>query len=266
MKKLLAIVLTLGVLLGVVTGCNKNNAQTIKIGASPSPHAEILEFIKPKLEEKGIKLDIQIFTDYVLPNNALQNREIDANFFQHKPYLDDFNEKNKTDIVSVANIHFEPLGIYSDKYKTLDELPEGAKIGIPNDTTNEARALQLLAARGLIKIKNQVGLNATINDITENPKNFKFEELEAALIPRALPDIDIAVINGNYVIPAGISDKVIVTENANSEVAKIFANIIAVKNGNENNENIKTLIEVLQSDDVKAFIKQKYGNTVVSVS
>lgn len=238
---------------------------TLKIGASPAPHAEILEFVKPALAEKGVDLEIEIFTDYVLPNNAVESGDLDANFFQHEPYMVDFNEKNGTSLVNVAKIHFEPLGIYPGKTATIEEVAEGASIGVPNDSTNEARALLLLETNGLITLKEGVGLQATINDIVENPKNLKIEEIEAAQLPRSLPDLDLAVINGNYALPAGIGDTALTTEDPQSEHAQKYANIIAVKDGNQENEAVQALVEALQSDDVKEFLSEKYGVTVLPV-
>lgn len=238
---------------------------TLTIGATAVPHGEILEFAKPLLAEKGIDLKIEIFTDYVLPNTALDSEELDANFFQHKPYLDDFNTKNGTSIVSAGAIHFEPLGIYPGKTATLDAIQDGAEIAIPNDATNEARALALLEAQGLITLKEGAGLNATPKDIASNPHNIKFIEIEAAQVPRALPDVDFGVANGNYALEAEISDTVITSESKDSEGAQTFANIIAIKEGKETDPSIVTLLEVLQSDDVRNFINEKYSGIVVPV-
>ncbi|MEG1448167.1 MAG: MetQ/NlpA family ABC transporter substrate-binding protein [Oscillospiraceae bacterium] len=274
-KRLLATLLT-GALLMTFTACSEKEtasekpadeteAQVLKVGASPSPHAEILEFVKPALAEKGIDLQIKIFTDYILPNNALDSGDIDANFFQHKPYLDNFNEKNGTDLSSAAAIHFEPLGIYPGKTATLEEIQDGAVIAVPNDTTNEARALQLLVALGLIEMDKDAGLEATPHDITSNPKNLEIMEIEAAQVPRTLPDVDFGVINGNYALAAEVNETVLETEASDSEGAKQYANIIAVKTGNEDNELIKALIEALETEDVKNFMNEKYGVTVVPV-
>lgn len=270
-KKILATLCSSVLLFALVACSNEDKAQQIaekqvlKVGASPSPHAEILEHIKPALAEKGIELQVQIFTDYILPNQALESGDIDANYFQHKPYLDDFNQKNGTHLVSVAPIHFEPLGIYPGKTADIKDLKDGAQIAVPNDTTNEARALQLLASQGLFELDKNVGLQATPTNITSNPKNFKIVELEAAQLPRSLSDVDLAVINGNYAIAGGVDKKVLATEKSDSEGAQTYANIIAVKSGDENNELIKTLIATLQSDDVKTFLKDKYNVTVVPV-
>ncbi len=238
--------------------------KVIKIGATPAPHAEILEEAKSALEAKGYELQIVEFTDYVQPNNALDSGEIDANFFQHVPYLEQFNEEYGTKLVSADAVHYEPFGIYAGKTAALADLAEGAKIAVPNDVTNEARALQLLAQEGLITLKDGVGLTATKNDIVENPKNFDIIEVEAAQVPRSLQDVDVAVINGNYAIEAGFKVKdALAVEAADSEAANTFRNVIAVKEGNENNEEIKALIEAVKSPEVKAFILEKYEGAVV---
>ena len=218
-----------------------------------------------QLAQKGYQLEIKEFTDYIMPNTALEDGELDANFFQHQPYLTDFNEKNGTKLVSAAAIHFEPLGIYGGKTADLADLPEGAQIAVPNDTTNEARALWLLQAQGIIEVDEQAGLEATKQDITSNPKNVEIVEMEAAQLPRALADVDFAVINGNYAVAAEIADQVLVTEDKDSEAAKQYANIVAVREGDENREDIKALVEALQSDEVKAYIKETFGSTVIPV-
>lgn len=236
----------------------------IVIGASPSPHAEILKVAKEVLAEKGYELDIKEYVDYVQPNLALDSEDLDANYFQHVPYLEQFNQENKTSLVSAAAIHYEPFGIYAGKTLSLDALKDGAKIAVPNDATNEARALLLLEAQGLIKLKENVGLNATKNDIVENPKNLVLYELEAAQIPRSIDDVEIAVINGNYAIEAGfkVSDALAV-EDAASIAAATYGNIIAVKEGREDDEAILALIDALTSDEVKNFIEETYGGAVV---
>ncbi len=266
-KRLLALVLTLTfAVAGVLTGCGSKSNKLV-VGATPSPHAEILKEVQSVLKEKGIELEIKEFTDYVQPNLSLQDKNLDANYFQHQPYLDDFNAKNKTDLVSAAHIHYEPLGLYPGKVKSLDAIADGATIAVPNDTTNEARALLLLETIGLIKVRPDAGLNATVKDITENPKNITIKELEAAQLTRALPDVDLAVINGNYAIEAGFNaaKDALAKEEANSVAAKTFANIIAVRKGDENREDIKALIEALQSDKVKKFIDEKYKGAVVAI-
>lgn len=238
---------------------------TIKIGASPAPHAEILESIKPILEEQGVILEIQEFTDYVLPNKALDAGDIDANYFQHLPFLEKFNEENGTDLISAAAIHFEPLGVYPGKTADVNALPEKASIAVPNDPTNEARALLLLEKLGLITMKEDAGLESTPLDIVENPKDIDFEEVEAAQLPSVLPDVDVAVINGNYSVSAGIQDTVLTTEDKESEAAQKFANIIAVRAGDEERPEIQKLVAALQSEEVANFISEKYNGTVIPV-
>ena len=253
-----------------LTGCGAQKQGPVKegsivVGASPSPHAQILEAVSEQLAQKGYQLEIKEFTDYIMPNTALEDGELDANFFQHQPYLTDFNEKNGTKLVSAAAIHFEPLGIYGGKTADLADLPEGAQIAVPNDTTNEARALWLLQAQGIIEVDEQAGLEATKQDITSNPKNVEIVEMEAAQLPRALADVDFAVINGNYAVAAEIADQVLVTEDKDSEAAKQYANIVAVREGDENREDINALVEALQSDEVKAYIEETFGSTVIPV-
>lgn len=253
-----------------LSGCGAQKQGPVKegsivVGASPSPHAQILEAVSEQLAQKGYQLEIKEFTDYIMPNTTLEDGELDANFFQHQPYLTDFNEKNGTKLVSAAAIHFEPLGIYGGKTADLADLPEGAQIAVPNDTTNEARALWLLQAQGIIEVDEQAGLEATKQDITSNPKNVEIVEMEAAQLPRALADVDFAVINGNYAVAAEIADQVLVTEDKDSEAAKQYANIVAVREGDENREDIKALVEALQSDEVKAYIEETFGSTVIPV-
>lgn len=266
-RRLLALALTLTfVVAGVLTGCGSKSEKLV-VGASPSPHAEILKEVQGILKEKGIDLEIKEFTDYVQPNLSLQDKNLSANYFQHKPYLDDFNVKNKTDLVSVAQIHYEPLGVYPGKTKALDSLKEGATVAVPNDTTNEARALILLETAGLIKLNPEAGFNATVKDIVENPKKLQIKELESAQLSRALPDVDLAVINGNYALEAGfnVNTDSLVKEELGSDSAKTYANIIAVRRGDEGREDIKALIEALKSEKVKKFIEEKYKGAVVPV-
>ncbi|MGL5434239.1 MAG: MetQ/NlpA family ABC transporter substrate-binding protein [Lachnospiraceae bacterium] len=236
----------------------------IKVGASPAPHAEILKAAAPVLEKLGYKLNIVEFTDYVQPNVALSTGDLDANYFQHLPYLEQFNEENKTTIKSAAAIHYEPFGIYAGKTASLEELADGAKVAVPNDATNEARALLLLEAQGLIKLADGAGLKATKTDIVENPKNLDILEIEAAQVPRSLQDVDVAVINGNYAIEAGfkVSDALAV-EAADSEAAVTYGNVIAVQDGQEGDEAIQALIEALNSDEVAEFIETTYEGAVV---
>lgn len=238
--------------------------EEVIVGASPAPHAEILEAASAALEEKGYKLVIKEYTDYVQPNLALDAGDLDANYFQHLPYLEQFNEENGTKIVPAAAIHYEPFGIYAGKTASLDELADGAKVAVPNDATNEARALLLLEAQGLIKLTDGVGLNATKTDVVENPKNLDILEIEAAQVPRSLQDVEIAVINGNYAIEAGlkVSDALAI-EDAESIAATTYGNVVAVQEGHENDPAIQALVEVLTGDDVKAFIEETYEGAVV---
>lgn len=236
----------------------------IVIGASPAPHAEILKVAKEVLAQKGYELDIKEYVDYIQPNLALDSGDLDANYFQHFPYLEQFNVENKTELVSAAAIHYEPFGIYAGKTASLDALPDGAKVAVPNDATNEARALLLLEAQGLIKLKENVGLNATKNDIVENPKNLDLYEIEAAQIPRSIDDVEIAVINGNYAIEAGfkVTDALAI-EDAQSIAATTYGNIVAVQAGHEKDEAILALIDALTGEEVKKFIEEKYQGAVV---
>lgn len=270
LSKLFSIALLGTTLLASLVGCGNKAASTetttLTIGASPAPHAEILEFVKPLLAEKGIELKIEEFTDYVLPNTALDAGELDANFFQHTPYLDDFNEKNGTKIVSAGAIHFEPLGVYPGKTASLDAIPDGASIAVPNDVTNEARALGLLESLDIITLEKGAGLAATIKDIKENPHNIQFVEIEAAQVPRTLPDVDFGVANGNYALEAQIEATVLASEDKTSEGAQTFANILAVQEGKENDPAIKALLEVLQSEKTTKFINEKYNGLVVPIS
>ncbi|MCD8082000.1 MAG: MetQ/NlpA family ABC transporter substrate-binding protein [Clostridiales bacterium] len=236
----------------------------ITVGASPAPHAEILEAIAPVLEEKGYQLNIVEYTDYVQPNLALDTGDLDANYFQHSPYLLQFNEENGTKLVSAGTIHYEPFGIYAGKTASLEELPDGAQVAVPNDATNEARALLLLEAQGLITLTDGVGLNATRTDVVENPKNIELIEVEAAQVPRSLQDVDIAVINGNYAIDAGlkVSDALAV-EASDSEAATTYGNVVAVQEGHENDEAIVALVEALTSETAREFIESTYEGAVV---
>ena len=265
-KKLAAAFLA-GLLAVSVTACGNNDdsaAATITVGASPAPHAEILEVAKDILAEQGITLEIKKFTDYIMPNTAVEDGSIDANYFQHITYMNDFNEENGTHLVSVAEIHYEPFGLYAGKCTSLSDLADGAQIGVPNDATNEARALLLLQQEGLLTLKEDAGLTATILDIVENPKNLEFVEMEAAQIPHRLADLDMAVINGNYAIDAGLNiSDALATESADGEAAQAYANVLAVKEGNEDNEAIQALVKALQSDEVKTFMEETYAGAVV---
>ena len=248
------------------TAASTAELTTLTVGATAAPHAEILEAAKPLLAEQGIDLVIQEFDDYVLPNTALQEGDLDANYFQHQPYLDYFNEANGTDIVSAGSIHYEPLGIYPGKSTDLAAL-DGVTIGIPNDGSNEARALYLLEAQGVITVDHSAGYDATPIDIPAdgNPHNITFVEMDADKLPSAVQDVDFAVINGNYAIAAGINETVLVTEEAEGESAQTYANIVAVRNGDETRADIQTLVKVLQSDEIKAFIEEKYQGSVVAL-
>ena len=238
----------------------------LRVGASPTPHAEILEFAKSLLAEQGVDLEIVEFDDYVLPNTAVEEGDLDANYFQHLPYLEKFNDENGTHLVSVGAIHYEPFGIYAGKTASLADLPDGATISVPNDGTNEARALLLLEQEGLIKLKEDAGLNATKESIVENPHNYEIVELEAKLLPETRQDVDSSVINGNYAIGAGLKvADALATESAEGLGASTFANIVAVKEGNEDNAAVKALLDVLQSDAVKNFIEETYEGAVVPV-
>ena len=240
---------------------------TLKVAASPTPHAEILNAAKDILAEQGIDLEVIEFTEYVQPNLVTESGEVDANYFQHKPYLDGFNVKQGTHLVSVGPVHYEPLGIYPGKSDDLANIADGATIAVPNDTTNEARALQLLATQGLITVRDDAGLTATINDITENPHNIKFEEIEAAQLPRTVQDVDFAVINGNYAMEAGFSvgKDALATEDASSEAAQTYANVLVVKEGRENDPAIQALYAALTSDKVKDYIDSTYDGAVVPI-
>lgn len=250
-----------------LVGCGASkDSKTLTIGATPSPHAEILEVAKEVMAEEGYTLDIKVYNDYVQPNTAVENGDLDANYFQHVLYLENFNEENNTHLVIADKIHYEPFGIYGGKTKSLDEVPDGGSVAVPNDATNEARALLLLEAQGLITLQEGVGLNATKNDIIDNPKNLDIKEIEAAQIPLSLQDVDIAVINGNYAMGAGLSvgkDALAIEESDSDVVQQNYANVIAVKEGNEENEAVKALIEAVKSDKVKQFIEEKYDGSVV---
>lgn len=233
------------------------------VAASPTPHAQILDYIRDHLAKKaGLDLQVKEFSDYVLPNTATEQGEVGANFFQHKPYLDDFNKKNGTHIVPVVNVELEPLGLYSHRIKSIGELKDGASVSIPNDTTNEARALKLLADNGLIGIKDGTGQTATPADVTSNPKHLKFKELEAAQLPRSLDDVDAGIVNGNYAIQSGLSpakDSLILEKAAGNP----YANFLAVKKGNENDPRVLKLAKLLNSPEVKKYIEDTFKGSVI---
>mgnify|MGYP004698596573 FL=1 len=238
---------------------------TITVAASATPHAEILEEAKKILADQGWDLEITIFDDYVLPNEVVESGEFDANYFQHIPYLENFNAEKGTHLVNAGGIHYEPFGIYPGTKKDLSELADGDTIAVPNDTTNEARALLLLQDNGIITLKDGAGLEATVNDIAENPHNIKIEELAAEQVARVAPEVAFVVLNGNYALQAGfsVSKDALAYETSDSEAAKTYVNVIAVKEGNENNEAIKALVDVLNSDDVKKYINDTYDGAVL---
>lgn len=271
MKKLITLVATVAVLAGSLTGCGTKTSTSntennvIKVAASATPHAEILEAAKDLLKEKGYELEIKIFEDYILPNNVVDSGEFDANYFQHVQYLESFNEEHNTNLVIAGKIHYEPFGIYPGKKTDLSTLAAGDVIAIPNDSSNETRALKLLEEKGIITLKEGVGIEATVMDIKENPYDIKFEELDAAQIPRIREEVSFAVINGNYALAAGLSvtEDSVFYEDADSGNAKTYVNVIAVKEGNESLEKIKALVEVLKSDEIKQFIEDNYKDSVI---
>ena len=278
MKKILTLILALTMAVGLCACGGGSDAPaeepaadepaetvTLKVAASPTPHAEILAQVVDVLAEQGIDLQITEYGDYVIPNTAVEEGDEDANFFQHTPYLEQFNEENGTHLVSVAKIHYEPMGIYAGKTASLEELPDGAVIAVPNDVTNEARALLLLEAQGLIEVDDEAGLNATPNDITSNPKNLQFKELEAAMLPQTIEEVDLSIINSNYALQGGLNpaEDALASESSDSVAADTYANIIVVKEGSENNEAILALVEALQSDAVREYINNTYSGAVV---
>lgn len=268
LKKIAALALTGILSLSLLTACGgKDNASTtIRVGASPAPHAEILEVVKDVLAEQGYTLEITEFDDYILPNSAVEDGSLDANYFQHITYMNNFNEENGTHLVSVAEVHYEPFALYAGKTASLDALADGAQIAVPNDGTNEARALILLEKQGLITLKEGVGLAATKDDIVENPHNYEIVELEAKLLTTTLQDVDMAVINGNYALGAGlkVSDALAV-ESGDSAAATDYVNVLTVKEGSENSEGVQALVAALRSEKVKTFIEETYNGAVVPV-
>jgi len=262
-KKLTILTLAIAISIFALTGCGaKEEDQTVlKVGATPVPHAELLELIKPDLEAEGITLEIVEFTDYVTPNLALSEGEIDANFFQHVPYMDSFAAEHNIELVSAGNVHVEPLGLYSKTFDSADTIPTGAVIAIPNDPTNEGRALLFLAANGLITLKPDATLEATEADIVENPLGLVFEPIDAAQLPRTLDDVDGAVINTNYALEANLNPvaDAVLLEGSDSP----YANIVTVVPDNLEDEAIQKLMKALQSEKVKTFIEENYGGAVV---
>ena len=240
---------------------------TLKVAASSTPHAEILEQVKPILAEQGIDLQVTEYSDYPIQNTVVDEGEEDANYFQHTPYLEQFNAENGTDLVSAGKIHYEPMGVYAGKTDSLENLADGATIAVPNDATNEARALQLLAAQGLIEINPDAGLNATPNDITSNPKNLEFTELDASMIANTIEEFDLNVINSNYALQAGLNpaEDALVSEDADSDAAQTYANIVAVKAGHENDPAIVALVDALHSEAIQDFINTTYQGSVLPI-
>ena len=290
MKKLVSLLLAGALSFGLLAGCGggnsgsantpANNTETtpagstetssvpegtvIRVAASPTPHAEILKVAKEVLAEQGITLEIEEFTDYIQPNMVTEDGQVDANYFQHITYLNDFNEQNGTHLVSVADLHYEPFGIYAGKTTSLADLPDGAVIGVPNDPTNEGRALLLLQQEGLITLKEGAGLTATKLDIAENPKNLDIQELEAAQLPRSLDSLDLAVINGNYALQAGLNAAdALAVESTDGEAAQAYVNVLVVKEGREEDPAILALVDALKSDEVKAYMEETWPGAVV---
>lgn len=269
MKKTVSVVLSLALAVtgvaGMSTSVFADEDKVITVAASPTPHAEILAKAAEILAEQGWTLEVEEFDDYILPNEVVESGEIDCNYFQHIPYLESFNEEKGTHLVNAGGIHYEPFGIYPGTKSSLDELADGDVIAVPNDTTNEARALLLLQENGVITLKEGAGLTATVNDIEENPYNVEIQELEAAQVPRVVDEVAFAVMNGNYALEAGYvaSRDSIAYEASDSEAAKTYVNVIAVKEGNENNEGIQALVSVLKSDEIKDFINENWEGAVI---
>ncbi|SEF23381.1 D-methionine transport system substrate-binding protein [Streptococcus gallolyticus] len=272
-KKVLSLIVT-GFVATILTGYGASQAATssstsdsntvIKVGANITPHAEILEEAKPILAKKGITLEIVKLEDSITPNTGVIEGSLDANYFQHVPYLEQFNKENDSDLVSIGAIHYEPFGIYAGRVTKLSSLPDGALVAVPNNVTNEARALLLLAQEGIITLNDDAGVNATVEDITDNPKNIQFKELAPEQLVSALPDVDIAVINGNYAIEGGLKVSEALAVEANDGLAaKTYANIIATSPDKKDDEALKTLVEVLQSSEIKSFIEETYDGAVV---
>ena len=268
MKKLIAAALTGALVLGTV-GTSvvfaADDDKTITVAASETPHSEILEAAKPLLEKEGYDLEVTVFDDYVQPNEVVESGDFDANYFQHIPYLNSFNEEKGTHLVNAGGIHYEPFGIYPGTKSSLDDIADGDTIAVPNDTTNEARALLLLQDNGIIKLKDGAGLEATVNDIEENPYNVEIVELAAEQVARVAEETSYIVLNGNYALQAGysVSKDALAYETSDSEAAKTYVNVIAVKEGNENSDKIKALVDVLKSDEIKDFINEKYDGAVI---
>ena len=268
MRKFLAILLTGAFVVGALSGCGSKSGgddKVIKVAASATPHAEILEQAKPILAEQGYDLQVTVFDDYVQPNEVVESGDFDANYFQHIPYLNSFNAEKGTHLVNAGGIHYEPFGIYPGTKSDLAEVADGDSVAVPNDTTNEARALLLLQDNGLITLKEGAGLEATVNDIAENPYNLEIVELEAAQVPRVVGEVAYVVLNGNYALEAGysVAKDSLAYESSDSEAAKTYVNVIAVKEGNENADKIKALVDVLKSDTIKNYINDTYDGAVI---
>ena len=267
MKKLVAAALTGALVLGTIgtTAVFAEDDKKITVAASATPHAEILEQAKPLLEEQGYELEVEVFNDYVQPNEVVESGDFDANYFQHIPYLESYNEEKGTHLVNAGGIHYEPFGIYPGTKDSLDDIADGDSIAVPNDTTNEARALLLLQDNGIITLKEGAGLSATVNDIAENPYNVEIVELEAAQVARVVDETAYVVLNGNYALEAGysVAKDALAYEKSDSEAAKTYVNVIAVKEGNENSDKIKALVDVLKSDEIKNYINETYDGAVI---
>lgn len=260
-----ALLLSAALTAALLTGCGgENDEKTITVAASATPHAEILEQAKPLLEAKGYTLEIKVFSDYVQPNNVVESGDFDANYFQHAPYLEQFNEEHGTHLVNAGGIHYEPFGLYPGKSSDLADM-QGATIAVPNDTTNEARALLLLQDNGYLTLKEGAGLDATKLDIVDNPYGIEIIELEAAQIPRTLQDVTFGIMNGNYAMEAGytVSENALLYESVDSDAAATYVNVIAVKEGNENSAGIQALVEVLKSDEIRKYIEETYNGGVI---
>jgi len=276
-RKVVALLCCLVLAVVVLAGCGSKSDNTavkenaaqenaaaptkLVVGATAKPHAEILEVVKPLLQKEGVDLEIKVFTDYVLLNPALKDKQIDANYFQHIPFLDDYNAKNNADLVWTVKVHTEPMGVYSSKIDSLDKLADGAQVGIPNDATNGGRALSVLEKAGFIKLKEGAGITATDADIVENPKNLKIQMMDAAMLPRAMADLDMCVINSNYALEANLNPvkDALFMEPKDSP----FANVLAVRAEDKDNESIKKLDQALQSPEVKKFIEDNYKGSVI---
>lgn len=279
MKKKLSLILVLALSIFAFAGCgdkadnaagsagaDNGELTKLKVGATANPHADVLNSLKDTLAKEGVDLQVEEYTDYIIPNTAVESGELDANFFQHITYMNDFNEKNGTHLVAVADVHYEPMGIYAGKSSDLNNVAEGAVFAVPSDPTNEARALALLEEQGLIKMKEGVALEATINDIAENTNKIEFLELEAAAVARSMKDVDFAVINGNYALEAGLTEKDgLAFEASDSDSAQAYKNVLVVKEGNENNEAVQKLVKALTSEDCRKFLEENYKGMVKPV-